>query len=88
MLANSNLNNLAKNIAGETLGPGSKVIAVTPTPRDTSQNKESFQSRRIVVNHPFETIREVVEHEPYTNYHEIQVQEPAAPELFFSDDHL
>lgn len=69
-VSNSNLNNLAKNIAGETLGPGSKVIAVTPAPRDTSLNKESFQSRRIVVNHPFETIREVVEHKPYTKYHE------------------
>lgn len=61
---------------------GSRVIAATPAPKDPSSASESFHKRRIVVNHPFQTVREVVEHEPYTNYHEVQVNEPASPALY------
>lgn len=85
---NSNMDTLSRDLAGESLSPGSRVIAVTPAPTDPALNKESFQSRRIVVNHPFQTVREIVEHEPYTNYHEIQIQEPAAPELFYVGDQM
>ncbi|XP_073836482.1 uncharacterized protein [Musca autumnalis] len=70
--------------SGHAVTPGSRVIAATPAPRDTAAGSESFHKRRIVVNHPFQTVREVVEHEPYTNYHEVQVSEPASPALYHS----
>uniref|UniRef100_A0A1B0G0V1 Uncharacterized protein n=1 Tax=Glossina morsitans morsitans TaxID=37546 RepID=A0A1B0G0V1_GLOMM len=69
-------------------GKGSRVIAATPAPKDPSLASESFHTRRIVVNHPFQTVREIVEHEPYTNYHEVQIQEPATPEFFQSADYF
>uniref|UniRef100_A0A1A9W387 DUF4758 domain-containing protein n=1 Tax=Glossina brevipalpis TaxID=37001 RepID=A0A1A9W387_9MUSC len=69
-------------------GKGSRVIAATPAPKDPSLASESFHTRRIVVNHPFQTVREIVEHEPYTNYHEVQIQEPASPEFFQSADYF
>ncbi|XP_037947229.1 putative uncharacterized protein DDB_G0282129 [Teleopsis dalmanni] len=58
--------------------PSSRVIASTPAPNDSSSVNESFHKRRIVVNHPFQTVREVVEHEPITNYHQVRVNEPAS----------
>lgn len=70
--------------SGHAATPGSRVIAATPAPRDSTAGSESFHKRRIVVNHPFQTVREVVEHEPYTNYHEVQVSEPASPALYHS----
>ncbi|XP_054735118.1 uncharacterized protein LOC129242480 [Anastrepha obliqua] len=63
----------------EATQPGSRVIAANPAPNDASATSETFHKRRIVVNHPFQTVREVVEHEPITNYHQIQVHEPASP---------
>lgn len=70
--------------SGHVVTPGSRVIAATPAPKEASAGSESFHKRRIVVNHPFQTVREVVEHEPYTNYHEVQVNEPASPALYHS----
>ncbi|XP_067644313.1 uncharacterized protein [Eurosta solidaginis] len=70
----------AKDASGAHASPaGSRVIAANPAPSDASATSESFHKRRIVVNHPFQTVREVVEHEPITNYHQIQVHEHASP---------
>ncbi|KAH8398719.1 hypothetical protein KR222_001134 [Zaprionus bogoriensis] len=59
-----------------------RVISATAAPTDAAATSETFHKRRIVVNHPFQTVREVVEHEPITNYHQIQVNEPASPALY------
>ncbi|XP_017057749.1 LOW QUALITY PROTEIN: uncharacterized protein LOC108099025 [Drosophila ficusphila] len=67
------------NGAAGHLKPNERVIAATPAPTDAAATSETFHKRRIVVNHPFQTVREVVEHEPFTNYHQIQVNEPAPP---------
>ncbi|KAH8349694.1 hypothetical protein KR084_004263 [Drosophila pseudotakahashii] len=67
------------NGAAGHLKPNERVIAATAAPTDASATSETFHKRRIVVNHPFQTVREVVEHEPFTNYHQIQVNEPAPP---------
>lgn len=75
-----------KSSAGHISPAGSRVIASTAAPKESSPS-ESFHKRRIVVNHPFQTVREVVEHEPYTNYHEVQVHEPATPALYHSADY-
>ncbi|KAH8297848.1 hypothetical protein KR054_011428 [Drosophila jambulina] len=64
------------------LKPNERVIAATAAPTDAAATSETFHKRRIVVNHPFQTVREVVEHEPITNYHQIQVNEPAPPSLY------
>ncbi|KAH8379087.1 hypothetical protein KR009_003041 [Drosophila setifemur] len=64
------------------LKPNERVIAATAAPTDAAASSETFHKRRIVVNHPFQTVREVVEHEPITNYHQIQVNEPAPPSLY------
>nr|XP_014101486.2 uncharacterized protein LOC106626199 [Bactrocera oleae] len=68
-----------KDASAQATPPGSRVIAANPAPNDASATSESFHKRRIVVNHPFQTVREVVEHEPITNYHQIQVHERASP---------
>ncbi|XP_011201631.2 uncharacterized protein LOC105225027 [Bactrocera dorsalis] len=68
-----------KDASSQATPPGSRVIAANPAPNDASATSESFHKRRIVVNHPFQTVREVVEHEPITNYHQIQVHERASP---------
>lgn len=73
----------AKSASGHISHAGSRVIASTAAPKESTP-RESFHKRRIVVNHPFQTVREVVEHEPYTNYHEVQVNEPATPALYHS----
>ncbi|XP_037810754.1 uncharacterized protein LOC119602956 [Lucilia sericata] len=78
-----NVEENTKSTSGHVSPPGSRVIAATP-PLKESTPSESFHKRRIVVNHPFQTVREVVEHEPYTNYHEVQVSEPATPALYHS----
>ncbi|KNC31853.1 hypothetical protein FF38_06088 [Lucilia cuprina] len=78
-----NVEENTKSTVGHVSPPGSRVIAATP-PLKESTPSESFHKRRIVVNHPFQTVREVVEHEPYTNYHEVQVSEPATPALYHS----
>ncbi|XP_030385771.1 putative uncharacterized protein DDB_G0282129 [Scaptodrosophila lebanonensis] len=70
-----------KSAAGH-MTPNERVIAATPAPTDAAATSETFHKRRIVVNHPFQTVREVVEHEPITNYHQIQVNEPATPALY------
>uniref|UniRef100_A0A1I8PVU4 DUF4794 domain-containing protein n=1 Tax=Stomoxys calcitrans TaxID=35570 RepID=A0A1I8PVU4_STOCA len=84
----SNVHNSNRDTASQAVmprvTPGSRVIAAAPAPSDSSAGSESFHKRRIVVNHPFQTVREVVEHEPYTNYHEVQVNEPASPALYHS----
>ncbi|ALC43339.1 CG14961 [Drosophila busckii] len=64
------------------LQPNERVISATAAPTDAAATRETFHTRRIVVNHPFQTVREVVEHEPITNYHHIQVNEPASPQLY------
>ncbi|KAH8322895.1 hypothetical protein KR059_010139 [Drosophila kikkawai] len=64
------------------LKPNERVIAATAAPTDAAATSETFHKRRIVVNHPFQTVREVVEHEPITNYHQIQVNEPAPHSLY------
>ncbi|XP_017135095.1 uncharacterized protein DDB_G0283357 [Drosophila miranda] len=64
------------------LKPNERVIAATAAPTDAAATSETFHKRRIVVNHPFQTVREVVEHEPITNYHQIQVNEHAHPALY------
>lgn len=64
------------------LQPNERVISATAAPTDSAATSETFHKRRIVVNHPFQTVREVVEHEPITNYHQIQVNEPASPALY------
>ncbi|KAH8302362.1 hypothetical protein KR044_005495 [Drosophila immigrans] len=64
------------------LQPNERVISATAAPTDAAATSETFHKRRIVVNHPFQTVREVVEHEPITNYHQIQVNEPASPQLY------
>lgn len=64
------------------LQPNERVISATAAPTDAAATSETFHKRRIVVNHPFQTVREVVEHEPITNYHQIQVNEPASPALY------
>uniref|UniRef100_A0A0A1WW11 Uncharacterized protein n=1 Tax=Zeugodacus cucurbitae TaxID=28588 RepID=A0A0A1WW11_ZEUCU len=69
----------AKDSSAQSAPPGSRVISANPAPNDASATSESFHKRRIVVNHPFQTVREVVEHEPITNYHQIQVHERASP---------
>ncbi|KAH8300463.1 hypothetical protein KR018_007253 [Drosophila ironensis] len=73
---------VALNGAAGHLKPNERVIAATAAPTDASATSETFHKRRIVVNHPFQTVREVVEHEPITNYHQIQVNEPAPPSLY------
>uniref|UniRef100_A0A6P4ERU6 Histone-lysine N-methyltransferase 2D n=1 Tax=Drosophila rhopaloa TaxID=1041015 RepID=A0A6P4ERU6_DRORH len=70
---------VSQNGAAGHLKPNERVIAATAAPTDASATSETFHKRRIVVNHPFQTVREVVEHEPFTNYHQIQVNEPAPP---------
>ncbi|XP_034655281.1 probable serine/threonine-protein kinase yakA [Drosophila subobscura] len=64
------------------LKPNERVIAATAAPTDAAATSETLHKRRIVVNHPFQTVREVVEHEPITNYHQIQVNEHAHPALY------
>lgn len=73
---------VALNGAAGHLKPNERVIAATAAPTDAAATSETFHKRRIVVNHPFQTVREVVEHEPITNYHQIQVNEPAPPSLY------
>ncbi|XP_041564296.1 probable serine/threonine-protein kinase yakA [Drosophila elegans] len=70
---------VSQNGAAGHLKPNERVIAATAAPTDASATSETFHKRRIVINHPFQTVREVVEHEPFTNYHQIQVNEPAPP---------
>ncbi|KAM7356761.1 uncharacterized protein ACRADG_002396 [Cochliomyia hominivorax] len=82
-LQNQNVDVNVKSTVGHVHPSGSRVIAATPAPKESTPS-ESFHKRRIVVNHPFQTVREVVEHEPYTNYHEIQVNEPATPAIYHS----
>ncbi|XP_065361962.1 uncharacterized protein LOC135955541 [Calliphora vicina] len=72
---------------GHVSPPGSRVIAATPALKESTPS-ESFHKRRIVVNHPFQTVREVVEHEPYTKYHEVQVNEPATPDHYHSANYF
>lgn len=74
-----NIDTNIKDTSAQATPPGSRVIAANPAPNDASATSESFHKRRIVVNHPFQTVREVVEHEPITNYHQIQVHERASP---------
>lgn len=76
-----------KSSVGNISPTGSRVLSATPAPKEAIPN-ESFHKRRIVVNHPFQTVREVVEHEPYTKYHEVQVNEPATPSLYHSANYF
>ncbi|XP_055915037.1 uncharacterized protein LOC129948184 [Eupeodes corollae] len=62
--------------SGRTYGDH-RVIASSPAPSDGGAASESVQTRRIVVNHPFQTIQEVVEREPFTNIHQVTVNAPA-----------
>ncbi|XP_065361963.1 uncharacterized protein LOC135955542 [Calliphora vicina] len=82
-----NLDANVKSATGHASSSGSRVIAATSAPKESIPS-ESFNKRRIVVNHPFQTVREVVEHEPYTKYHEVQVNEPASPVHYHSANYF
>ncbi|KAM7357925.1 uncharacterized protein ACRADG_003090 [Cochliomyia hominivorax] len=56
-LQNQNVDVNVKSTVGHVHPSGSRVIAATPK---ESTPSESFHKRRIVVNHPFQTVREVV----------------------------
>ncbi|KAL5293106.1 hypothetical protein ACFFRR_011716 [Megaselia abdita] len=80
LLNNNNSNTF--NISG--VNPGERVISATPAPIGSKPASQTFQTRRIVVNHPFETVRVVEEEEQQAKVQEVTVnQRYRAPTQLF-----
>lgn len=80
----NNNNNNTFNISDGSVGPGERVISATPAPVGAKPASQTFQTRRIVVNHPFETVRVVEEEEQQAKVQEVTVnQQYRAPTRLF-----
>lgn len=81
-LLNNNTNSF--NISEGIVGPGERVISATPAPLGVKPASQTVQTRRIVVNHPFETVRVVEEEEQQAKVQEITVNQQVQPARYRS----
>lgn len=72
---NNNSNSNTFNISDGSVGPGERIISATPAPIGSKPASQTVQTRRIVVNHPFETVRVVEEEEQQAKVQEVTVNQ-------------
>lgn len=73
----SNKNSVTVN-DGPT-SPGERVISATPAPIESKPASQTVQTRRIVVNHPFETVQVVEQNEPQEKVQAVTITQKVEP---------